>query len=93
MEGWREEGRMEGWWAQWMEGWVNQTGTEPNRKKNRSEPREPKPNQIPSEKPKRTETKHGFTVLGLKYPTKCIMVSIYGKVTQSPTPKLDTFKP
>ena len=52
---------MEG--AQWMEGGVNQTGTEPNRKKNRSEPRAPKPNQNPSEKPKRTETKRGFTVL------------------------------
>ena len=46
-----------------MEGWVNQTGTETNRKKNRSEPREPKPNQTPSEKPKRTETKRGFTVI------------------------------
>ena len=56
MEGW-----MEGVWAQWMEGWVNHTGTETNRNKNRSEPREPKPNQIPSEKPKRTETKRGFT--------------------------------
>ena len=46
---------MEGVWmegAQWMEGWVNQTETEPKRKKTRSEPREPKPSQNPSEKPK-----------------------------------------
>ena len=40
-------------------GFLNRT--EPNRKKNRPEPREPKPSQNPFEKPKRTETKRGFT--------------------------------
>ena len=66
--GWRVE---EGWWMEgWMGGGSGMDGgmgflnrTEPNRKKNRPEPREPKPSQNPSEKPKRTETKRGFTVI------------------------------
>ena len=49
-------------------GFLNRT--EPNRKKDRSEPREPKPNQNPSENPKRTETKRGFTGLFVKRPLR-----------------------
>ena len=47
-----------------MEGMCFLNRTEPNRKKNRSETREPKPgpSQNSSEKPKRPETKRGFTV-------------------------------
>ena len=56
--GWRV-----GWRGSGMDGGMGFLNrTEPNRKKNRPEPREPKPSQNPSEKPKRTETNRGFTV-------------------------------
>ena len=56
-------------------GFLNRT--EPNRKKNRPEPREPKPSQNPSEKPKRTETNRGFTDIIYIY----IYIYIYYNVT------------